>query len=123
MIQKEFIIEGRKADLELIRCDDQTFEIHINDLKEKLRFVPFFSNLNSLSTSDDEFEDYISIIDQQVEKSSCKTIILFPNQNIAIPNDDRLKKINSLFLKSEGKNIPYADMQIFKAISKHGYLS
>ena len=106
-IQKEFKIKGRKTDLELIRCDDQTFEIHINDLEEKLRFVPVFSNLNSLSTSDDEFEDYISIIDQQVEKSSCKTIILFPDQKIAKPDNDRLMKINSLFLKSEEEKISY----------------
>ena len=106
-IQKEFIIGGRKADLELIRCDDQTFEIHINDLEGKLRFVPVFSNLNSLSTSDDEFDDYVSIIDQQVDKSSCKTIILFPDQKIAKPDNDRLMKINSLFLKSKEEKITY----------------
>jgi len=105
-IQKKFNITGRKADLQLIRCDDKTFEIYIKDYEKRIRFVPVFSNLINLSTSDD-FDNYISIIDQQVEESPCKTIILFPDQNITKPDNDRLMKINSLFLKSEGKNISY----------------
>jgi len=111
-IQKKFKINGRKAGLELIRCDDQTFEVHINDFGEKLRFVPVFSNLNNLITSDDEFDNFISSIDKQVEKSSCKTIILFPEQNNAKSDKNRLMKINSLFLKTDVKNISYGILPV-----------
>jgi len=106
-IQKELILLGRKANIKLIRLDDQTFEIHLLDYEKKIRIVPVFSNLNNLSTNEDDFDNYISFIDRQVEKSSCKTIILFPDQNIANPDNDRLMKINSLFLKSEVNNISY----------------
>ena len=97
---------GRSTRISLKRVDDQTFEIHLRDFEKEIRFVPIFSNLNNLSTSDD-FDNYISIMDQQIEKSHCKTIILFPDQNIVKPDNDRLKKINSLFLKSGKKNNPY----------------
>ena len=98
---------GRSTRISLKRVDDQTFEIHLRDFEKEIRFVPIFSNLNNLSTSDDDFDNYINIIDQQVENSSCKTIILFPDQNIVKPDNDKLKKINSLFLKSGKKNNPY----------------
>lgn len=111
-IEKELKINGRKVDLELIRNDDQTFEIHIRDFEEKIRFVPIFSNLNNLTTSDDDFDKFISIIGQQVEKSSCKTIILFPDQNIAKHDNDRLIKINSLFLISAKKNKSYGILPV-----------
>ena len=106
-IEKELKLIGRKVNIKLIRLEDQTFEIHLVDSKKKIRFVPIFSNLNNLSTSDDDFDNYVSIIDQQVEKSSCKTILLFPDQNIAKPVNSRLKKINSLFLRSGKSKIPY----------------
>ena len=106
-INNDMGLIGRNTKISLNRVEDQTFEIHLKNGNKKIRFVPIFSNLNNLITNKDEFNRYIDLIDKEVEKTTCKTILLFPDQNLEIKDKTNLSKINSLFLISNNRKIKY----------------
>jgi len=105
-IQKDIKLLGRRTDIRLCRLDDHTFEIHLTAHEKKIRFVSIFSNIINLTTNND-FDEYMRIFESDVEKAQCKTIILYPDQNIAGIDNNRLIRINSLFLRSEENNTSY----------------